>query len=172
MISTLIFDLDGLLADTEKLHRRAYQEVLGEMGFALPDQQYDEHWIRDGKGICEYVAEHYLTIDPNEIRLKKAERYEELVLSSAEAMPGAMSALESLRDHKAIALATSSHGNAAQAVLHTLGIQGFFDHIATKESANRIEHDFELAVPLRSVANSKRYLRYDHRHQPHQACGS
>ena len=30
MITTLIFDLDGLLADTEKLHRRAYQDALAE----------------------------------------------------------------------------------------------------------------------------------------------
>jgi len=28
MITTIIFDLDGLLADTEKLHWRAYQEAL------------------------------------------------------------------------------------------------------------------------------------------------
>ena len=30
MISTVIFDLDGLLADTEQLHCRAYQLALRE----------------------------------------------------------------------------------------------------------------------------------------------
>ena len=39
MITTLIFDLDGLLADTEGLHRRAYQDVLGGLGITVTDEQ-------------------------------------------------------------------------------------------------------------------------------------
>ena len=33
MITTLIFDLDGLLADTEKLHCSAYQDALAKVWF-------------------------------------------------------------------------------------------------------------------------------------------
>jgi HAD superfamily hydrolase (TIGR01509 family) len=139
MISTLIFDLDGLIADTEKLHRRAYQEVLEEFGFTLPDRHYDEHWIRDGKGIVEYLAVNPLPLSVDVVRAKKAERYDRLVRSSAEPMPGAISALERLRRQLRMALATSSHRDAAHAVLQTLGIEEFFEHIATKESAPRLK---------------------------------
>ena len=57
MISTVIFDLDGLLSDTERLHRRAYQEVLGRHGVTLTDAAYAEHWIRLGRGLAELLQE-------------------------------------------------------------------------------------------------------------------
>ena len=148
MISTLIFDLDGLLADTEKLHRRAYQEVFVEKGFRLDDKSYDDHWIRDGKGIVEYVAAKRLNLDPNDIRPRKAARYDVLVRSNVEPMPGAVAALQSLGQQKRLTLATSSCRDAAYVVLETLGIQAFFEHIATKESAARVKPfpDVFLAV--------------------------
>ncbi len=139
MISTIIFDLDGLLADTEKLHRRAYQEACGELGYALPDQHYDDHWIRDGKGIVEYLAARELPLSADEVRAKKVKRYDQLVRSSAEPMPGAIAALDLLRRKMRIALATSSYRDAAYAVLETLGIEGKFEHIATKESVKRLK---------------------------------
>lgn len=139
MISTVIFDLDGLLADTEKLHRRAYQEVCAEMGYALPGQDYDDHWIRDGKGIVEYLAAQQLPFSADEIRARKARQYERLVRSSAEPMPGAIAALDLVGTRMRIALATSSHRDAAFAVLQTLEIEEKFEHIATKESAKRLK---------------------------------
>ena len=139
MITTVIFDLDGLLADTEKLHRTAYQEACEEFGYVLPDQHYDDHWIRDGKGIVEYLAARQLSLSADEIRARKAKRYERLVRSSAEPMPGAIAALDLLRTKLRIALATSSYRDAAYAVLQTLGIEGKFEHIATKESVERLK---------------------------------
>jgi len=59
-ITTLIFDLDGLLADTEAMHRQSHQETLAEYGVALSDRQYEDHWIRDGRGIVDVLAEHDL----------------------------------------------------------------------------------------------------------------
>ena len=55
MITTLIFDLDGLLADTEKLHCSAYQDALARYGFELTEQDYSEHWILKGGSIGEFI---------------------------------------------------------------------------------------------------------------------
>jgi beta-phosphoglucomutase-like phosphatase (HAD superfamily) len=45
MITSVIFDLDGLLADTERLHCLAYQEALRFHGAAVTDGEYGEHWV-------------------------------------------------------------------------------------------------------------------------------
>jgi len=137
MITALIFDLDGLLADTEKLHRRAHQEVLAGYGIELSSQQYKEHWIRDGKGIIDFISEHGLSLDPAVLRPKKIAKYEALVRSSAQAMPGAQHALDTLRPHKTLALATSSYRESAMVVLDTLGIRDHFACIAAKGDAAR-----------------------------------
>lgn len=138
-ITTLIFDLDGLLADTETLHRQAYQEVLGGLGIPISDEEYDGHWIRDGKGIVEFIAKRHLAIDPALIRPGKAARYRELVTSSVKPMPGALLALQYFHGRKTLALATSSYAEAAFAVLETLGITPFFSCIATKANAKRMK---------------------------------
>jgi beta-phosphoglucomutase len=40
MISALVFDFDGVLADSEPLHLAATQDVLASIGAALPREEY------------------------------------------------------------------------------------------------------------------------------------
>ncbi len=139
MISTVIFDLDGLLADTEKLHCGSYQDVFGELGLTMSDAQYDEHWIRDGKGIDDFISENGLDVDPEIIRPMKASRYDALVRSSVEPMPGALAVLDRLQGQKTLALATASYASSAAAVMETLEIEGYFACIAAKDDVDRVK---------------------------------
>ena len=139
MISIVIFDLDGLLADTERLHRSAYQAVFSELGFELSDELYEDHWIRHGRGIDAFVIKHNLSPDPQLIRHRKAHRYEKLVRAGVELMPGARELLCSLRDKKPLALATSSYRKDAHTVLDELALADFFCCIATKDDVERIK---------------------------------
>jgi HAD superfamily hydrolase (TIGR01509 family) len=139
MISTVIFDLDGLLADTEKLHRGAYKEVFSELGVELTDEEYEDHWIRHGRSIDAFVEKRKLDIDPQLIRSMKARVYEEMVRSGVEPMPGARELLDSLRDRKRLALATSSYPKDAHAVLDELGFADRFCCVVTKGDVERIK---------------------------------
>jgi HAD superfamily hydrolase (TIGR01509 family) len=146
MITTVIFDLDGLLADTEKLHCRAYQEVLAGYGYELTKEAYSEHWIRRGAGIDEFIREHNVSIDPESIRLAKADVYRQLVVSSVEPMPGAIEVLSDMWRRKKLALATSSYQDAAAVVTRTLDIARYFSCIATRANVLRIKPFPDLFV--------------------------
>ena len=139
MISTVIFDLDGLLADTERLHRGAYKKVFSELQVALSDEEYEDHWIRWGKGIDAFVEERNLAIDPRLIRRNKAVLYGQMVLSEVKPMPGAWKLLNALKGRKQLALATSSYPRDAHTVLDTLGFTDFFAYVATKGNVERIK---------------------------------
>ncbi|MCP4257219.1 MAG: HAD family phosphatase [Planctomycetes bacterium] len=139
MINAIIFDLDGLLADTEKLHFSAYKKVFSELGFELSDDEYADHWIRCGKGTDAFIAQRNLTVDSNLVRREKARVYKELVSSSVKFMPGARELLCSLQGRKLMALATSSHPKDAHAVIKALDIEDFFSYIAAKNSVERIK---------------------------------
>lgn len=139
MIQAVIFDLDGLLADTEPLHCRAFQEALADQGVVVSDREYREHWIREGKGIEDLETKRQITLDRDRVRATKAKRYRELVLAQVRPMPGALQALERLYGQVVLALATSSTHDAARAVLETLGFDGFFSYIATKSDAMRLK---------------------------------
>jgi len=139
MIDAVIFDLDGLLADTEKLHLAAYKEVFSELGFELLDDDYADHWIRDGQGTDAFIEKKNLTADSDLVRREKAIVYKRLVSTSAESMPGAYELLCSLQGKKIMALATSSHPKDANAVLKALGFENFFSYVASKNSIERVK---------------------------------
>ncbi|OHB80727.1 MAG: hypothetical protein A2Z25_02885 [Planctomycetes bacterium RBG_16_55_9] len=139
MISTVIFDLDGLLADTEKLHCGAYKQVFSELGVEITDQEYKHHWIRCGKGIDAFVEQRNLGIDPWIIRRRKARVYGQMVRSGVEPMPGARKLLGSLKGQKRLALATSSYPKDACAVLDALAFADFFSCVVTKGDVERIK---------------------------------
>jgi HAD superfamily hydrolase (TIGR01509 family) len=130
-ISAVIFDLDGLLADTECLHCRAYQMALSEHGVELLDADYSEHWVRFGNGIVDWITLRGLTLDPHALRLRKAGHYQDLLASSLRPMEGALELLESLRGKMRIALASSSYRDAIDGVLAGLGIGHFFEVIVS-----------------------------------------
>jgi len=139
MICAVIFDLDGLLADTEKLHLSSYKTVFSEIGFDLSDEEYANHWIRDGKSTDAFIAQKKLSVDPDIVRRDKALLYKKLVSSNAELMPGAYELLCALKGKKKMALATSSYPKDAHEVLKALDIEKFFSCVATKGSVERIK---------------------------------
>ena len=131
MISAVIFDLDGLLADTECLHCRAYQTALREYGIELEDSEYAEHWVRFGKGIADWLAGRGLTLDPHVLRLRKAKHYLDLLALSLRPMDGALELLEFLSGKSKLALASSSYRDAIDGVLGGLGIGHFFEVVVS-----------------------------------------
>ena len=68
MISTVIFDLDGLLTDTERLHCQAWRQTLAGVGVEVSDEEFADHWIRTGLGIEEFVRLRGLAHDPETLR--------------------------------------------------------------------------------------------------------
>jgi HAD superfamily hydrolase (TIGR01509 family) len=131
MITSIIFDLDGLLADTERLHCRAYQAALMEHGHGVSEMDYAEHWVRSGKGISDWLDLHGLDLDPHALRARKSQHYLDLLDSSLRPMEGAVELLNTLRGKFKIALASSSYRDAVDGVLAGLGIARFFEVIVT-----------------------------------------
>lgn len=139
MISTVLFDLDDLLSDTESLHCRAYQAVLRQHGVDLSEQQYHEHWVRQGLGVADYLRDRGLALDPTALRKAKAVEYALLVESCCQPMPGAMDLLDRLRVRKTLGLASSAYADAVEAVLAKLRIADRFECIVTGNQVRRLK---------------------------------
>jgi HAD superfamily hydrolase (TIGR01509 family) len=139
MITTAIFDLDGLLADTEPLHCRAYQMALFEHGVRLTAADYGDHWVRCGKGIHEWLGQHGFDLDPVALRASKAIHYQDLLRSSLRAMDGADAVLNRLAGKMRIGLASSSYRDAVNGVIHGLGIANYFDTIVSGLDVARVK---------------------------------
>ena len=139
MITTVIFDLDGLLADSETLHCKAYQDTLGSLGVTISEAEYAEFWIRRGLGINEFAGICDADLDTKEVRRRKAIRFQELVDTALVPMPGALDVVQRLHGHKRLALATGSYAADAMAIIDRLDLTKNFEYIATKESTPRLK---------------------------------
>lgn len=71
MIKTLIFDLDGLLVDSEKNHYLAYNRALNEYNILLTERDFINHWTNNGLGIKEYLEKKSINISVKMIKDKK-----------------------------------------------------------------------------------------------------
>jgi HAD superfamily hydrolase (TIGR01509 family) len=136
-LDAVIFDLDGLLADTERLHCQAYQDILRQYGVEVSDDQYAEHWIRAGKGVTDWAREHGLTLDIPLIRQQKSQRYLELVESSVQPMEGALEVLQRLSGKIPLALASASYQHWVTCVLRCLRMTSYFEVIASGDHIAR-----------------------------------
>jgi len=131
MITSIIFDLDGLLADTERLHCLAYQTALQEHDVRISDAEYAEHWVRCGRGIADWLDSQGLKLDPFAVRTRKSEHYLALLRSSLRPMDGALNLLNALHGKMKIALASSSYRDAIEGVLTGLDIAHYFDAVVS-----------------------------------------
>src|SRR5262249_59245445 len=97
VIRAVLFDLDGVLADTERIHWEAYRRVLADHGVDVGLEEYRRHFIAHGGG-PEYACRTYrLPLTPDELRAAKAPVYLDLVRRGVEARPGARAPVERLR---------------------------------------------------------------------------
>ena len=139
MISTVIFDLDGLLTDTERLHCQAWRQTLAGVGVDVSEEEYADHWIRAGLGIDGFVRLRGLDHDPLVLQRSKRGVFVTLLETSLRPMPGAVALIETLHGKKRLAVATSSFRENAELILQRLDLTRYFDTVATNESVTRVK---------------------------------
>lgn len=122
----VIFDLDGVLIDSEGLYYRAYSEVLKPYGVVVSREEYEDHWIAQGTGPEYIVAKHNLPIAPDEMRQLRSPIYLRLLETEVTLMPYVKEALTSLYPHCALTVATNSNREHLDAILRKFELDRFF----------------------------------------------
>jgi HAD superfamily hydrolase (TIGR01509 family) len=129
----VIFDFDGVIADSEPLQYAAYSQVLRDFGVSVTREEYGREWIAAGRG-PEYAVEQYeLPLTADEVKRRKNPIYHELLRAKVTLMPGAREALQRLSPHFPIALATNSSEVDACFVLDRFDVRRYFTALVTRE---------------------------------------
>ena len=123
-LSGVIFDFDGVLADSEPLHLRAYRDVLSKHGVALdPDDYYARYLGFDDVGVFQSIA-HDQDWDLSEDTLidlirVKGKLFDEFVSSADTLFPGAASCVRTIAAEFPIAIASGALTREIETLLTT-----------------------------------------------------
>ncbi len=144
----IIFDMDGVITDTEPLHARAELLTCRHFGFAPPGSEWDKFKGKKSEDIFGYLLSVYgggRDIPVTEIMDHKTRTY--LSLSEAQgipAVPGVVDFIKRVRPaFRKIALATSSNSSIQKAIFDGLGLWPYFDAVITGDDLSRGKPDPE-----------------------------
>lgn len=111
MIKAAIFDLDGLLVDTEIVSLKIYQELLSEYGYSFTKEEYVKHYIgkTEKENIKRFIDTYNLSVSYQEYLDEVLNIERKLISQGVELKVGVKSLLVYLKENNyKVALATSS----------------------------------------------------------------
>jgi HAD superfamily hydrolase (TIGR01509 family) len=112
-ITAVVFDFDGVIADTEGLHLKAFQQVFARRGWRLDEAEYFDRYLGcDDRGLVgAYTRDHRLALDVAEIDAllaAKADAFARQLDSVDVLFPGARLAIERLAARFTTAIASGA----------------------------------------------------------------
>ena len=144
---SVLFDLDGVLIDSEPLHFQAWREVLRPFGICLEWDLYQEKAIgMADRPMLEMLAALY-DMAPDVDRLwtqypAKRRRFQELAAQKPPVPAGVLELLKSLRAY-ALAVVTSSGRLDVEPVIQMCGFQPYFQAFIFCDDVSRPKPDPE-----------------------------
>lgn len=139
----VLWDMDGVIADTADYHYQAWKHVFGKKGVDYDKQEFMQHFGRRHDTIISDALGDGLT--PEEfaaITDDKQADYRRRVADNIRALPGALDLVKALKKNGIKqAIASSAPIPNIEIILKGLGIQGYFQAIASGPEVPRSKPD-------------------------------
>lgn len=132
----VIFDMDGLLIDSEPYWKMAEKKVFGSLGLNLTDTLLQQVMGFRLNEVVKYWYDYQPWPNPDLFQTEKdvLHTVKQLILDHAEAMPGVYGLLDELAQKNVkLAIASSSSMSLIQAVVQKLDIENYFEVLWSAE---------------------------------------
>ena len=138
-MKAVIFDMDGVIVDSEPRHERAFLEVLSEIGYA------DCHGLRfadyigraDREIWVDFLARHKPIQTMEQLLAMKRERVVEIIRREQPVFDGLPELIKKLATQYRLAVASDSERQVVQEVLSLEGLRGFFPVVVSSADVTR-----------------------------------
>jgi len=139
-IGAVVFDMDGLMLDTEPIYKAAWQQASAELGYDVTDAAY-VHLVGRPAGDCEAVVLGWFgpAFPIERFRSRCHELWRARVTSAGiAAKPGLLELLSHLKRRDIpTAVATSSDADYTELSLRTVGLAAGFTAVITGDTVAR-----------------------------------
>lgn len=148
-LKAVIFDLDGVIADTAVVHDAAWRKLAGEIGVPFDDSLGDRLKGVDRRGSLDILLETgtraYSENEKQALAARKNEYYRQQIehFGPQDLLPGARDAIESVR-RAGLKTGLASASCNAPMLLERLGIAPLFDYVVDANTISRSKPDPEI----------------------------
>jgi HAD superfamily hydrolase (TIGR01509 family) len=145
-LTAIIFDFDGVIADTESLHFAGFRQTLAEIGISLTESDYYANYLGyDDRGcfITALTTNQHPT-DPSalaQLMQRKSDAYLESVKEHLVIFPGVCEFVREAAAAYPLAIASGALRHEIEVILEQSGLQKEFLHITSAEDVTRGKPD-------------------------------
>lgn len=138
----IVFDFDGVIADTEPSHLAAFQDVLADTGLTLSaGDYYDRYLGYDDAGALQAIGcDQGRPLDAGDVRrlvAAKARRFEALVRDGNVLFPGAAACIERLASVAPLGIASGALHAEIESILTAANLRDRFAAIVAADDVTR-----------------------------------
>jgi beta-phosphoglucomutase len=143
MLAAVIFDFDGVIADSEILHLRAFNQMLSQSQIEITKEQYyrDYLGLSDLDLIRELSSRGLLKVEECEIKelaQQKERIFEKLAATESHIIDGVREFLDMLRDNSIpMAICSGALAPEIESMLEQAHLRHFFEVIVSAEQVAR-----------------------------------
>lgn len=137
-IAAIVFDFDGVIADTERLHLGAFQDAFAEHQWTLDAADYYDRYVGyDDRGlIVAYAADRRIPFSDDQVNAliaKKMALFSRHLSSGEVLFPGAKTAIQELAARFPVAIASGALHHEIAAILDGAGLLHLFPVIVAAD---------------------------------------
>lgn len=158
MLRAIIFDCDGVIADTEPLHFAAFQRVLAEEGIALTKEDYYRYYLAfDDRGCFRKAFSNSATLTTEklaELIARKASYIEPVMRTHLRYFPGVADFIRRAAVKYPLAIASGALKREIEMVLDFGGVKDCFLAIVSAEDVARGKPDPESFLKAHGILNA------------------
>jgi beta-phosphoglucomutase family hydrolase len=137
--SAVIFDMDGVIVDSEPLHERAFQEIFSEIGYGdRHGVHFPDYYGKSDQAVwLDFIARHQPPQSLEDLSRLKQDRFLEMLRAERPVFPAIPGLLADLMRRTPLGLASGSSRSVINAVLNIGNLKSQFNATVSAQEVPR-----------------------------------
>ncbi|GAA4757493.1 MULTISPECIES: HAD family hydrolase [Flavobacterium] len=158
MIKTVIFDMDGVIVDTEPVHKYAYDQHFKELNIEVSEEMYTTFTGNSTRNVFQKIKSHFnLENDVEELILRKRHLFNEAfdTKPDLELIEGVLDLIKSLHANNIqLILASSASNSTINRVFNRFDLNQYFTHKVSGEDFPKSKPDPAIFLHAASLSEA------------------